>query len=69
MRVRSSRSRCNPAAISHTFALVGSSNPTDSPLLSAAWLIFDAFWILRVPASVDNSLALSSYPGLSTRNE
>ena len=30
---------------------------------------FRHFWILRVPASVDFSLGLSSYLGLSTRNE
>ena len=47
MRVRSSRSRSTPAALSPTIALVGSSNSTYSPLFSAAWPSFDAFWILR----------------------
>ena len=69
MRVASSRSRITPASIFPTFAVVGSSTPTYSPLLSAVQPNFDYFWILRSPASLENSLVLSSYPGLFTRNE
>ena len=69
MRVGSSRSRSTPAAISPTFALVGSSTPTYSPLLSAALTSFDAFWILRGAAPLDISLDFSSYPSLSTGKE
>ena len=69
MRVASSRSRSTPAATSPTFNLVGSPTPTYSTLLSDAWPSFEAFWILRGPASLENSLILSSYPDLSTRNE
>ena len=67
--VPSSRSRSTPAPISPTFALVGSSAPTYSLLISAAWRNFDAFWLITGAASLDYSLALSSYPGLSIRNE
>ena len=67
MRVRSSRSRSFLAAISPTFTLVGASTPSYLPLLSAVRSNFDYFSILRGPASLDNSLAFSSYPGLSTK--
>ena len=61
--------RSTPAAISPTFALVGSSTPSYLSLLSAVRHNFDYFWILRSPASLDKSLDFSSYPGPSTRNE
>ena len=67
--VPSSRSRSTPAPISPTFALVGSSAPSYLPLFSADRHNFDYFWILRSPAPLDISLALSSYPRLSIRNE
>ena len=69
MRVPSSRSRSTLEAFFPTFALVGFSTPTYSPLLSAAWPNFDASWILRGPASLDNFLFFSSYPVLFTRHE
>ena len=56
MRVPSSGSRSTLGAISPTFALVGSLTSTYSPLLSAAWPNFDAFWILCCPASLDSTL-------------